>query len=184
MKKTILIFTIIAIALFFSGCLSVPPTDIAEEAKVKITGFEQEVYCGTKSFKMLNGESYKCCPDCDSCCPECETCPDCPTCETCPTCPEIPTCPDPIVCPEPTTCPDCPSCPCQGLKWGNLSVNFQILDVETTVEEICVTITFEDGTAIIRCVSVDTMPLVGKDEQIKIILPTPIERVIFVELNS
>ena len=169
MKKA-LIFSMIIMALLFAGCFPVPSMPAIENIQIKVTGFEQEVYCGSKSFSILNGEK---CPPCATCCPECPTCETCEECQECETCPDIPT---------------CPSCPCYGLKWGNLYVDLEVSNlgnVDSKVEEICLTVFFEDDTTITKCVDVEYEILVGevKEERAKVILPSPIKRVVLVELN-
>ena len=149
MKGTLVFLLVLFTALILIGCTA-PPTEVEEQ--LKITGFEQDVFCGSKSFTVSDGE--KCGPPpCDSCCPNC---PDCDSC-----CPD---CPEPEECPTPTPC-------CCNLKWGDLYIYFN-----ECCQEVCVTITFEDLTTIEECFCID-----GNGE-VKIILPEPVQQVIFVEL--
>jgi len=140
-------------------------------------------------LRILNGGD-KCTPACDNCCPNCpfcesccQACEECPECEICEECPECGACEE---CPE---CPECPTCPCYGLKWGNLLVDFQmwnIGNIDVMVDGVCFTISFEDGTEIKRCIDLGDVLLVGEDKvkQAEINLPTPIKRVVFVEVKS
>jgi len=75
-KGTLIFLLVLFTALILIGCSpTLPSTDVDEQ--LKITGFEQEVSCGSKSFSILNG---------DRCCPECEICEECPEPEDCPSC--------------------------------------------------------------------------------------------------
>jgi len=99
--------------------------DTIEDVQIKITGVEQEVYCGAKGIMKI--ADYKCppqCPDCDSCCPECQECQECEECQECPECETCEVCEECQTCPE---IPECPNCPCYGLKWGDLFVDFQFM---------------------------------------------------------
>jgi len=177
MKKLTILMTIIIITVLLAGCLPGPKMETIEEVQIKIIGIEQEAYCGSKSEELMMVKCGHCCPPCicpdcpacDTCCPECETCE---VCETCQTCPEI---------------PECPNCPCYGLKWGNLFIDLQIENKGTDydiVPEVCIEITFEDGTKIKRCAKTEIVLSVDelRFEKIKYKLPKPIKRVIFAGL--
>jgi len=57
---------------------------------------------------------------------------------------------------------------------------------EVTIDKICFIITFEDDTEIEKQINVGDTLLVGEDveKEVEIKLPTPIERVVFVEVKS
>jgi hypothetical protein len=166
MKKLLLFFVILVTVLFLVGCI---PTADIKDIEVKVTGFEQDVFCGAKAFKIFNGEDYKCIPYCATCCPQC---PECEQCQ-CQECPE---------------CSKCSPC-CCSLKWGDLLVNFQmwnIGNVNAIVSKIYFEIKFEDGTKSEKQIHVGEVLLVGeyKDKQAEINLSAPVKRVVFVEIKS
>jgi hypothetical protein len=59
-------------------------------------------------------------------------------------------------------------------------------NVDLTVGRVCFIITFDDGTQFERCVDMEVTLLVGEsaEEEVGIILPVPVKRVIFVEVKG
>jgi len=173
MKKVLILALILIAAVIISGCTPTAPAIIDntdDNIQIKMLTVEQLFYYGSKSIASV--KDYKCppvCPDCDSCCPDC---PECEICEDCPTCP------DP---------PECPDCPSYCVKWGDLLVEFQITNdgsKDYNLEEICIEITFKDGTKTTQCADTDLLILAGETivEKVKYILDRPVKRVVFAEL--
>ena len=160
MKKILLLSAIIVLGLFLSGCIVPTLPSGINNVEVQVIAFEQEVNLGTKSYVVLNGE--KCVSDCASCCEQCEERQECPTCYT---------------------------FPCYAVKLGDILVDYKMSNVgnvDLTVDRVCFTITFDDGTQFERCVDMEVGLLVGEniEKEIGIILPIPVKRVVFVESKS
>jgi len=164
MRKIALILVFVAM-LSLIGC--VPSTNILD-AEFTITRWEQDFYCGGKTYKAVNGEdSYnRCCPDC----PDCDSC-----CSACPDCPESP------------ACPECPTCPCCNLEWGNyIYIDYKVENignVDIKDYEVCFTITFKDDSKYNGCTD-GCFVVVGEGlfNQAKIYIPA--KKVVFVEVES
>jgi len=174
MKRILILSIIIIIAFLLTGCFQTPAMDTEADIQIKIIGIEQEAFCGGKTI-MVKGEQ-----GCQGICNAAQNnncncgcnCPDCPTCPDCPDCPDI---------------PECPDCPCPCLSWGDLIVKLQITNEgneEGSVPEVCVEITYQDGTKETQCAETDFLILGGetKYEQVEYKIPRPAKRVILAEL--
>ena len=188
MKKIMLFIVVLMVTLFLVGCNVTDPIPDAGQGQVdvKIIGIEQEVSCA--AYKgVFRISVFKCCPDCDSCCEECETCEECEECETCEECEECETCEECEECPDCPEPPECPTCPCYALKWGDLYVDleFTVAEKSLVVGDLNFLIRYIDESESEELVSVNLSLGSGETtyEQVKIELPEPIKRVIFVELS-
>ena len=190
MKKILLFFVIFVLGLALTGCIPTAPE--IKDVEIKVTGFQQDVYCGSKTFKVFNGEDYKCIPYCATCCPSCPECPQCPACDSCcEQCEECQECPE---CEECPTCPTCPTCPapppcCCYLKWGDLLVDFKMWNLGNTdliINKIYFKIDFEDDTEIIEHIDLKEGLLAGEmqEGQAEIKLSKPVKRVIYVVISQ
>ena len=75
------------------------------------------------------------------------------------------------------------------VKWGDILVDYKMSNVgnvDLTVDRVCFTITFDDGTQFNRCVDMEVTLLFAEniEKEIGIILPIPVKRVVFVESKS